>query len=211
MYCLMTMLKRPEIRSRLERCDAHAQDMMHFVARSTVQISLAVAVLTVPASNLYAQDECQCTAPGAESSRIANAIGGGLFAGLLAAVIPFHHAGALAAAAPAAGVGGPSALTVMSDSTDIAPGDSTKPRRAGTYAAAPSPAGDPGVGPPLARTSNGEAGTPIPSITSDEAVADGMIAPKTATILPALAMIGIGSMLLGIFFLRIRRPRLRSR
>jgi hypothetical protein len=51
----------------------------------------------------------------------------------------------------------------------------------------------------------------LPSITADEAEADGMIAPKTATILPALAMIGIGAMLMGIFFLRVRHPRLRSR
>ena len=48
-------------------------------------------------------------------------------------------------------------------------------------------------------------------MTPTEAEADGMIAPKTATILPALAMIGIGAMLMGIFVLRIRRPRLRSR
>src|SRR4051812_21878762 len=107
---------------------------MHFVARSTIHVAVAVAVLTVPAANLHAQDECQCTAPGAESSRIANAIGGGLFAGLIAAVIPFRHASALAAAAPASGAGAPSALTVMSDSTDIAPNDSTKPRRVGEYA-----------------------------------------------------------------------------
>jgi hypothetical protein len=185
---------------------------MHSVVRSTIQISAAVAVLAVPATNLYAQDECQCTAPGAESSRIANAIGGGLFAGLIAAVIPFHHAGALAAAAPAGGAGGPSALTVMSDSTDVAPGDSAKARRVGDYAAAPPRADPPPTGgPALARTSNGEAGTPIPAITEDQAVADGMIAPRTATLLPALAMIGIGLMLMGIFFLRIRRPRLRSR
>jgi hypothetical protein len=205
------MLKRAQIPSRLSHPDAHAKVLMHLVARSTIQVAVAVAVLTVPATNVYAQDECQCTAPGAESSRIANAIGGGLFAGLIAAVIPFRHAGALAAAAPAAGAGGPAALTVMSDSTDIAPGDSTKPKRVGDYAAAPPRAGDPGVGPPLAHTSNGEAGTPIPSITADQAVADGMIAPKTATLLPALLMIGIGFLLLGIFFLRIRRPRLRSR
>lgn len=211
MYCLMAMLKRLQIRSRLEHPDAHAQVLMHFVARSRIHVVLAVAILLVPATNLYAQDECQCSAPGAESSRIANAIGGGLFAGLIAAVIPFHHAGALAAAAPAAGVGAPFALTVMSDSTDIAPGDSTRPRRVGNYAAAPSRAGDPGIGPPLARTSNGEAATPLPSITADQAAADGMIAPTTATLLPALAMIGIGSIIMGILFLRIRRPRMRSR
>jgi hypothetical protein len=184
---------------------------MHFVARCRIQVALAVAALVVPATNLYAQDECQCSAPGAESSRIANAIGGGLFAGLIAAVIPFHHAAALAAAAPGAGGGAPSAVTMMSDSTDIAPADSAHPRRAGNYAAASPAAGDPGVGPPLARTSNGEAATPLPSITSDQAAADGMIAPRTATLLPALAMIGIGSIIMGIFFLRIRRPRMRSR
>jgi hypothetical protein len=183
---------------------------MHFVARSTVYVAVAVAAFLVPATKLYAQDECQCTAPGAESSRIANAIGGGLFAGLLAAVIPFHHAAAVASAPP--GAGAPSALTMMSDSTDIAPGDSARPRRVGTFAAAPSAAGaPPSGGAPLSRTSNGESASPLPSITADQAEADGMIAPKTATILPALAMIGIGAMLMGIFFLRVRRPRLRSR
>jgi hypothetical protein len=184
---------------------------MRFVARYTALVAVAVAGLTVPAAKLYAQDECQCSAPGAESSRIASAIGGGLFAGLIAAVIPFHHAGALAAAPPA-GAGAPSALTVMSDSTDVAPGDSSKPRELATYAAAPPRAGgSPRAGSPLARTSTGEAGPPLPALTTDEAVAEGMIAPKTATILPALAMIGIGAMLMGIFFLRVRRPRLRSR
>jgi hypothetical protein len=189
----------------------HAKVLMRFVVRSTALVAATVAALTVPARKLYAQDECQCTAPGAESSRFASAIGGGLFAGLIAAVIPFRHAGAIAAAPTAAGAGAPSALTMMSDSTDIAPGDSTKPRHAATYAAAQPGTGDPGVGPPIARTSTGEAGPPLPLITADEAAAEGMIAPKTATILPALAMIGIGAMLLGIFFIRIRHPRLRSR
>jgi hypothetical protein len=182
---------------------------MKLVARSTVHVAVAVALL-VPATKLHAQDECQCTTPGAESSRIASAIGGGLFAGLIAAVIPFHHAAALASAPPAAGA--PSALTMMSDSTDIAPNDSTRPRRLATYAAAPPRAGDPpSGGTPLLRTSNGESAAPLPAITADEAIADGMIAPKTATMLPALAMIGIGAMLMGVFFLRVRRPRLRSR
>ena len=185
---------------------------MHFFTGSTVRTAVAVAALTVSAAPLLAQDECQCTAPGAESSRIANAIGGGLFAGLIAAVIPFHHAGALAAAPNAGGTAAPNALTVMTDSTDIAPGDSTKPRRVGEYAsAAPPAAGGPRAGSALTRTSNGEAGTPLPAITADEAVAEGMIAPKTATMLPALGMIGVGAMLMGIFFLRVRRPRLRSR
>lgn len=185
---------------------------MSFISRLTFRAVVAVAILVVPATKAYAQGECQCAAPGGDSRSIASAIGGGLFAGLIAAVIPFHHAGALASAPP--GAGAPSALTTMSDSTDIAPGDSTRPRELASLAAAPNTAGAPpagGAGAPISRTSNGEAGVPMPSITPREAAADGMIAPKTATILPALAMLGVGTMLLGIFFLRVRRPRLRSR
>jgi hypothetical protein len=185
---------------------------MSLVTRVTFHVVAAVSILMVPATKLYAQNECQCTAPGGDDSRIANAIGGGLFAGLIAAVIPFHHAGALASAAP--GAGAPESLTTMSDSTDIAAGAPARPRQLASIAAA-APA-DPrraalGAGAPISRTSNGESASPLPSITSGEAAADGLIAPKTATILPALGMIGVGAMLLGIFFLRVRRPRLRSR
>ncbi|HEV7703142.1 MAG TPA: hypothetical protein VGO46_02575 [Gemmatimonadaceae bacterium] len=174
-------------------------------------VAAAAALLVLPATALYAQDGCQCSAPGGEDSRIANAIGGGLFAGLLAAVIPFHHATALASAAPGAGAA-PEALTTMSDSTDIAPGDSSHSR-------ALASTGDPAVpfdpnadaSAPISRSSNGESASPLPSITAGEAAEAGLIAPKTATILPALGMIGVGAMLLGIFFLRVRHPRLRSR
>src|SRR5665647_117377 len=188
-----------------------SKGLMSFVTRGTFHVVAAAAILMVPAPKLYAQNECQCTAPGGEDSRIANAIGGGLFAGLIAAVIPFHHAGALAAAAP--GAGAPSALTTMSDSTDIAPGDSSRPRELASLAAAPAGAGTPPAsgGAPISRTSNGESASRLPSITPREATADGLIAPKTATMIPALGMIGVGAMLLGIFFLRVRRPRLRSR
>jgi hypothetical protein len=178
--------------------------------RYTLYLAVAATILLVPASKLYAQDQCQCAAPGGEDSRIATAIGGGLFAGLIAAVIPFHHAGALASAPP--GAGAPTELTTMTDSTDIAPNDSTRPRQFASIAAGPTgAAGARRGGAPLSRTSNGESVTPLPSITPAEAEADGMIAPRTATILPALTMLGIGAMLLGIFFIRVRRPRLRSR
>ena len=184
---------------------------MALVTRITLHVAAAVSILMVPAATLSAQNECQCAAPGGEDSRIANAIGGGLFAGLIAAVIPFHHAAALASAPP--GAGAPEALTMMSDSTDIAPVDSTRPRELASIAASPSGAGAPpaGGGAPISRTSNGESASPLPSITPGEAAEAGLIAPKTATILPALGMIGVGAMLLGIFFLRVRRPRLRSR
>jgi hypothetical protein len=178
---------------------------MHFVTRCAAALVVAAAAFTVPAATLHAQNECQCSAPGGEDSRIANAIGGGLFAGLIAAVIPFHHAGALASAAPpAGGAAAPSALTMMSDSTDIAPGDSARPRRA--LALAASPSGSQPAGGLRTRVSTGEAGPPLPSITPAEAEADGMIAPRTATLLPALTMIGIGAIIMGIFFLRVRKP-----
>ncbi|HLB10323.1 MAG TPA: hypothetical protein VK617_12360 [Gemmatimonadaceae bacterium] len=175
-------------------------------------LATTVGLLMAPVPQLYAQDQCQCSAPGSDDSRIANAIGGGLFAGLIAAVIPFRHAAALASAPPAAGA--PSALTTMSDSTDIAPTDSMAPRRVASGAIAPN-----GSRPdyaadglrPLARTSRGETAAALPSMTPSEAEADGMIAPRTATILPALAMLGIGAMLIGIIVLRIRQPRFRSR
>lgn len=187
---------------------------MSFVKKSTLHVAAAVSILMVSAATLYAQDECQCTAPGGESSRIANAIGGGLFAGLIAAVIPFHHAAALASA-PAAGAGAPSALTYMSDSSDIAPDGSARPRALASAAGDPHADGSPrpslaAGGAPITRTSNGESATPLPSMTPGEAADAGLIAPKTATLLPALGMIGVGAMLLGIFFLRVRRPRLRA-
>lgn len=179
------------------------------VKRVTFQVAAAVSFLVLPAATLSAQSECQCSAPGGEDSRIANAIGGGLFAGLIAAVIPFHHATALASAAP--GAGAPEALTMMSDSTDIAPDGSARPRTLAS-AADPGIPVDPNAngGVPITRTSNGEAANPLPSITAGEAADAGLVAPKTATILPALGMIGVGAMLLGIFFLRVRHPRLRS-
>jgi hypothetical protein len=192
--------------------------MMSRVFSSTTRVAAAFTFLMVAATKVYAQDQCQCAAPGGESSSLASAIGGGLFAGLIAAVIPFHHAGALASAPP--GAGAPAALTTMSDSTDIAPGDSTHPRQLASAVGAPGAPGSADAstaplsaagGGEFSRSSNGEAAAPMPSITPREAAADGMIAPKTATILPALAMLGVGAMLSGIFFLRVRRPRLRSR
>lgn len=102
----------------------------------------------------------------------------------------------------------------MSDSTDIAPADSAAPRRLASTVAAPNGralgyvAGDPT---PVSYASRAETGPALPTMTPAEAEADGMIAPKTATMLPALAMIGIGALLVGIIVLRIRQPRFRSR
>jgi hypothetical protein len=157
---------------------------------------LSAAILLLSAQQVSAQEQCQCAAPGAESSKIASAIGGGLFAGLIAAVIPFHHATALAAA-PAGAVAGdsaaPTALVEHADSSDIAP-EGAAARRA-----APGR----GIGDPGMRV----AAAPAAALAPQESEANGMIAPRTATILPALTMIGVGALLSGILFLRVRRPR----
>jgi hypothetical protein len=172
----------------------------------TYRVALAVAFVLLPARTLSAQDQCQCTAPGAESSRIASAIGGGLFAGLIAAVIPFRHAAGLASTPAGAGADS-SALTQHADSSDIAPEGS--PARSVAAVTGGAPTGGAPMGPgasgraePLMRV----AAAPLPSMTPTEATAEGMIAPRTATMLPALAMIGVGAVLMGIFFLRVRNP-----
>ncbi len=161
--------------------------------------TIGVVALSVVVQRLGAQDQCQCNAPGAESSRIASAIGGGLFAGLIAAVIPFHHAARVVAATPSGAGATPDSLTKGSDSTDIAAAPlGAAHERPGAAPAAPAPS-----------IQLAAAGS-LPTLTPREAEADGMIAPRTATLLPALAMVGVGAMLLGIFFLRVRRPNRRS-
>ena len=185
---------------------------MPFLVRSTVRTTLALAVLALTAQAVYAQDQCQCQDPGAESSRIANAIGGGLFAGLIAAVIPFHHAASMVAAAPGApSAGGADPLVVLSDSTDVASTAGAAPAAGASPRVVAAPLGgevadpsSPAAGAPARPVQLASA--PLPSVTPSEAAADGLLAPRTATLLPALAMIGIGSLLLGIFFLRVRHP-----
>jgi hypothetical protein len=172
--------------------------MLRFANRS-FRMVLPAAVLLLSAPHVSAQEQCQCTAPGAESSRIANAIGGGLFAGLIAAVIPYHHATALAAAPAGAAAGdsaAPSALVEHADSSDVAP-EGSPARRA-------APAGA-GIGDPAMRV----AAAPQAATAPKETVSEGMIAPRTATMLPALAMIGVGLLLTGILFLRTRSPHRR--
>jgi len=51
------------------------------------------------------------------------------------------------------------------------------------------------------------AAAPSAALAPQQSEANGIIAPRTATMLPALAMIGVGALLMGILFLRVRRPR----
>ena len=51
----------------------------------------------------------------------------------------------------------------------------------------------------------------VPRLTADEAKEEGLVPPKTATMMPAYAMIGVGSLLLGLFLLRQRTGHRRRR
>lgn len=165
---------------------------------------VAAVVLTaiLSPSRAVAQD-CDCVARG--NARIAGALGGGLFAGLLAAVLQLGPHGA-----PSAAAGDPAVVPVAPD-----PG-------APPVVAAPSPGvvalpakrvKDPSAAPHsgpsaqrLARPSSAAA-APMPALTPRDARREGLVPPRTATFLPAIAMIGVGALLLGLFLVRERAGR----
>ena len=139
-----------------------------------LKLILALAVL---APALPAQKLCSCDHDGFWAA----AFGGGVFVGLLAFALPHHHS--------------------KSDSTVAAvpiamPVDSLAPDSM------------PALGmPPLIR--RGQQHIPIhkaalPLVTVSEAASEGLLAPKTATYLPALGMLGFGLVLTGVLFYRVR-------
>ncbi len=123
------------------------------------------------------QQDCLCATAG---SSIAAALGGGIFAGLLASALHHPHPVAAGAAAdstiavastPVAGAPNPDSATIGAEAKRLAV--------AGVVPAAP-----------------------LPAYTSSAAAAEGLVAPKTSTFLPALGMIAVGVLVLGILFLR---------
>lgn|SRR5574340_1178402 len=153
-----------------------------------VGVALVMGIVSV--SPVTAQQECQCASNA--SGRIGGVLGGGLFAGLVAAVLHFAHASAPALAPSVVPMRPPDPvepLVVASAPGALAP-EQAQPGPA-TPAAAPAPSRT------LARR----------PISPREAREEGLVPPKTATIVPALAMIGVGSLLLGLFLLRERKRR----
>jgi hypothetical protein len=151
---------------------------------------------------------CECRFPESnENGRVAGALGGGMFAGLLAAVLHVKHQRE-AAGAPSVGPVGPGASAdaappiapAVVAAIDPAPAERNDPwRREGELTGTDAPAR-------AAHTVR-----PEPMLSSNEARREGLIPPKTATLYPALAMIGVGSLLLGLFMLRERSGRRRWR
>lgn len=159
---------------------------------------LALALLAGGATRLSAQ-VCECKFPVSNGNgHIAGALGGGLFGGLLAAVLHLKHQSEASLQPRMDPMGSDANLTPLVTATangalgaplaDSVAARHAAPGRPTQVAAAPERA---------------------PLLTREQAEHDGLIPPKTASFLPAFAMIGVGALLLGLFLLRERRGRRR--
>lgn len=178
--------------------------------KSVAAFSLALIVGTTLASSARAQ-VCECKFPDSnENGQVAGAFGGGLFAGLVAAVLHIKHSKEASL--------DPSVIPFAADPVGVAPIVETS-----TGALADSTASPLGVAPAADRglPSGARAASPshprryaagrAPRLTADEAREEGLVPPKTATMMPAYAMMGLGSVLLGLFLLRQRSGHRRRR
>jgi len=183
--------------------------------KSVAAASLALLMSSTLVANARAQ-VCECKFPDSNANgQVAGAFGGGLFAGLVAAVLHLKHSKEAALdprvipfAADPAGV-----APVVEASAGALADSSAGPASAAPAGARPSadrvlPAGAGAASPSHPRRY--AAGRP-PNLTADEAMQEGLVPPKTATMMPAYAMIGLGSLLLGLFMLRQRTSRRRRR
>jgi hypothetical protein len=157
---------------------------------------------------MAAQD---CACPDRDSNangRIAGALGGGLFAGLIAAVLGIKHASESTAQpmmgpAGAFGPGAAPTLTVSTGSLGTVP-DSLVDSSAAP-AAAPLPATVADARDPNGQRSMGDPARNIaymPPMSAHDAREEGLVPAKTASLLPAIAMMGAGALILGLLLLR---------
>lgn len=176
--------------------------------RHLAAVLMAALMGVVPLSGMAAQD---CACPNRDSNangRIAGALGGGLFAGLIAAVLGIKHASESTAQpmmGPAGGLGPGAAptLTVSTGSLGAVP-DSLVDSSAAP-AAAPLPATVADARGPNGQRSLGDPARNIaymPPMSVNDAREEGLVPAKTASLLPAIAMMGAGALILGLLLLR---------
>lgn len=189
---------------------------MRYQRHLTAALTAALLVV-VPLGGAAAQD-CGCQNRDASANgHIAGALGGGLFAGLIAAVLGIKHASeasAQPAMGPAGGLG-PGAAPTLSVSTGAlgATPDSSADSAATPAAAAPLPATVADTRAPSGQRSIGDPAHDMaymPPMSAHDAREEGLIPAKTASLLPAIAMMGAGALLLGLLLLR-EKSRGRSR
>ncbi len=170
----------------------------------------AALLAVVPLGGAAAQD-CGCQNRDSNANgHIAGALGGGLFAGLIAAVLGIKHASEATAQpmmGPAGGVGPGSAPTVsvstgalgtLPDSVDSAATPAAAAPLPATVADARTPSGQRSIGDPAHNVAY------TPPMSARDAREEGLIPAKTASLLPAIAMMGAGALLLGLLLLRER-------
>lgn len=179
--------------------------------------ALTVALLTVvPLGGALAQD-CGCQNRDSNANgHIAGALGGGLFAGLIAAVLGIKHASeasAQPAMGPAGGLGpgaaplvsvSTGALGALPDSADSSAAPAAASPLPATVADAREPSGQRSIGDPAHNVAY------MPPMSASDAREEGLIPAKTASLLPALGMMGAGALILGLLLLR-EKSRGRSR
>lgn len=173
-------------------------------------------------TSTVAAQVCECQfGQSNERGHIAGAFGGGLFAGLVAAVLHIKHTHEASlqpsqdpivasdlGVAPAIGpVFETSAGSLAEEPTaagkNAGPGAGKSAGPLRDVAVAPGHNGPSGGGGRVAPSRHG------PRLSANEARNEGLIPPKTATMMPAYALIGAGSLLLGLFLLRQRSDRRR--
>ncbi|HEX6806733.1 MAG TPA: hypothetical protein VF118_02030 [Gemmatimonadaceae bacterium] len=178
--------------------------------KSVAAASLALIVSTTLASSAHAQ-VCECKFPDSNANgSVAGAFGGGLFAGLVAAVLHIKHTkeasldpSVVPFAADPAGV-----APIVETATGALADTTASPLGAGPAADRGLPSGSGAASPAHPRR---YAAGRVPRLTADEAKEEGLVPPKTATMMPAYAMIGLGSLLFGLFLLRQRAGHRRRR
>lgn len=177
------------------------------------QLAVALTATLLGAFPLTGAAAQSCSCPNKDSNangRIAGALGGGLFAGLIAAVLGIKHASESSAQpmmGPAGGLGPGAAptLTVSTGSLGAVPDSLADSSAAPAAAAAPLPATVADARDPSGQRSVGDPAHNVaymPPMSARDAREEGLIPAKTASLLPALAMMGAGALLLGLLLLR---------
>jgi hypothetical protein len=178
--------------------------------RHLAAVLMAALIGVVPLSGLAAQD---CACPNRDSNangRIAGALGGGLFAGLIAAVLGIKHASESSAQpmmgpAGALAPGAAPTLTVSTGALGAIPDSLADSGATPAAAAAPLPAAVADARNPGGQRSIGDPAHNVaymPPMSARDAREAGLVPAKTASLLPALAMMGAGALLLGLLLLR---------
>lgn len=185
--------------------------------------AVTVALLGVAPLTGVAAQSCSCPNRDSDANgRIAGALGGGLFAGLIAAVLGMKHASEASAQPMVAPIGsmaaGPAPTLTVSTGSLAAPPDSASDSSATAgapdAAAAQSPASVADARAPHGQRSIGDPAHNVaymPPMSARDAREEGLIPAKTASLLPSLAMMGAGALILGLLMLREQSRGGRSR